>query len=318
MSNERIRPSSKRDRLLRSSEGKLLLPVLESLISKVNEVVAVVRGNNPHLANDAVNVVTSGVAVDLEGVVILSHEEATDYTAHIGSGTYHSAADSTNTLTATTVQNKLRTLINEIKTDYEAHRILTTGPVHGAADSTNAVTEASVAATVTKAEFVALGNDLKAQLNAHMGTVGSVHGAADATNLVTADDIDADTDWADIAAFVDALRAAYEAHRVLTTDSVHTNADSTNTVSTTALGTVQTHVDTLLTELKGDFNAHIALASSHPAIDKTMLITTADAATLATSVALANDFKTQYNDHISRAGEAAVLAAITSLDKDYT
>ena len=132
------------------------------------------------------------------------------------------------------------TLVNELKADYEAHRVLTAGPVHGAADTTNTVTSAD-ATDLASAQTLA--NEIKTDYEAHrILTAGSVHGAADSTNAVTAADA---TNLSTLITLVDDLRTQYEAHRVLTAGGVHTNADSTNTVSASAVGSnVQVHVFT--------------------------------------------------------------------------
>lgn len=120
----------------------------------------------------------------------------------------------------------LVTLANELRTDYEAHRVLTAGSVHGAADNTNAVA-ASAASDLPTA--ITLLNEIKADYNAHrILTAGSVHGAADSTNVVaTADATDAQT----AITLAIALKTAYNAHRALTAGSVHGAADSTNVTS---------------------------------------------------------------------------------------
>lgn len=46
--------------------------------------------------------------------------------------------------------NALTTLANDLKTQYEAHRVLTTSSVHGAADATNVVTAADVSSTAVE------------------------------------------------------------------------------------------------------------------------------------------------------------------------
>jgi hypothetical protein len=123
----------------------------------------------------------------------------------------------------------LNTLLNEEKTDYEAHRVLTAGSVHGGADSTNTITAANASDTATR---VALANDLRAKINAHrIFTSGGVHGAADSTNIITAP---VATDDASALILALDIKAKYNAHRVLTSGSVHGLADSTNVVSTAA------------------------------------------------------------------------------------
>lgn len=120
----------------------------------------------------------------------------------------------------------LNTLLNEIKTDYEAHRVLTAGSVHGAADSTNTITAANATDSPTR---VALANDLRAKYEAHrILTSGGVHGAADTVDVITAP---VATDDASALILALDLKAKYNAHRVLVAGSVHGLADSTNAVT---------------------------------------------------------------------------------------
>lgn len=297
--------SSVYDRMLRSNPAlKSLAPVIEALITAVNKLSSVIfTGNNPHKENDVANTVTTGDAGNLDEVADLEKALNTAYVAHIASGTYHIAADSTNTLTATTVYAKVKALVDNLRTKYEAHRVYTTGTTHAGADSTNV---AGVTVISTKATAITVLNDLKAVYNAHIINVSTCHGAADTTNTVILTDLGVSATWSEIQAMADSIRAKYEAHRVLTSGSVHGGADATNSATVAAVGSVQTSVDTYLTELKGDFNAHIILASSHAAKDESMQVTVANATTLATSIALANAIKSSFNDHITRADEAAL------------
>jgi len=74
-------------------------------------------------------------------------------------------------------------LVNEIRTDYAAHRVKTSASTHGAADTTNVVTHG---AAVDNPTALFLARQLKTMLNAHeVLTTGGVHGAADNTNTVT-------------------------------------------------------------------------------------------------------------------------------------
>lgn len=121
---------------------------------------------------------------------------------------------------------ELYTLANDLKDQYEAHRVLTTGTVHGAADATNVVTAADA---TTQATLYLLLNDLKAQYEAHrVLTTSSVHGAADATNVVSAADA---TTLATAITLANELKVDYEAHRILTAASVHGAADATDVVT---------------------------------------------------------------------------------------
>ena len=302
-----------RDRMLVSNPIlKDLITIMDALITAVNTLSSVVfTGEAPHKTDDTADVVSAANAGDLDAVVNLEWALDVAYAAHLGSTSYHIAADSTNTLTATTVYAKIKALADELKTKYNAHRVLTSGSVHGGADSTNVV---SAAAVSSKATAVTLLNELKTDFNAHIAmTSGSVHGAADATNPVTLDDLTSSSTWTEIAAMADSIRTKYEAHRVLTADSVHGAADSTNTMTASAVGTLQTSINTYLNEFKTDFNAHILFLTSHYTVDQSMKITAANASSLATSVTLINEAKASFNDHISRASEVAMT--VPTLDE---
>lgn len=296
---------SLRDRLTLSNPLlHALVPVLDALIAAVNNLSSVVFiGENPHKANDTADVVTSTTPGDLDQVANLEHEIDVNYVAHIASSTYHLAADSTNTLTATTVYAKVKALAEDLKAKYNLHHVMTASSVHAGSGDTNTVTAATI---TTKALAITMLNNIKAMMTAHLANVTSCHGAADTTSMaaVPTDLLSTDT-WSTIAAMADALRAAYVLH-VARGTSVHGAADTTHDPAVTAVGSVQTSVDTYLTELKGDFNAHIILLSSHASKDESMKVTAADATTLATSRTLASALKTSFNDHISRAGEAAL------------
>lgn len=108
------------------------------------------------------------------------------------------------------------------------------------------------------------------------------------------------------------LKAAYTLH--IADTGAHLAADATNTVAA-AVATDQGTVNTLLTELKADFNAHVALAASHynlggaggPAAVAT--IATADATDLASSVALADALLAAYNRHTLGAPTLTLVAS---------
>jgi hypothetical protein len=122
-------------------------------------------------------------------LVALVNDIRSQYTDHIGNvpGAYHTVADATNTVTlaAATDRTTAIALINEIRGDYEAHRVLVGGgPVHTIADATNTIV-APAATTDTMA--VTLANEIKAKFNLHRAQAG-VHALNDADNVVTVAD----------------------------------------------------------------------------------------------------------------------------------
>jgi hypothetical protein len=104
---------------------------------------------------------------------------------------------------------------------------------------------------------------------------------------------------------LDLIRAAYEAHRILVGSSEHGAVDATNTVTATAIGTLQTSINTYLNELKADYNAHLKLMTSHYVRDDTSEVDAAASSSLATSITLATAIKTGYSDHLTRADESS-------------
>ena len=208
--------------------------------------------------------------------------DATNETTTASVGTVTDSVDATNTvvlddLTSASTWSTIAAMVDSIKTKYEAHRVFTTLAVHGAADATNTISSSSV---------------------------GAVVDSVDTTNTVSTTDLTSSATWSEIQAMVDAIRTKYEAHRVYTTGVVHGAADTVDAISSGAVGSVQTSVNTFLTELKGDFNGHLALLSSHSIKDGGNEVTDADATTLITSYKLANALKEKHNNHIS-IGEAS-------------
>lgn len=145
----------------------------------------------------------------LEMACRLANEIKLDFNAHIASVVFHTAADGVNAMVAAAATNlaTLLTLINEARTNYEAHRILVGGgPVHGQADTINALS-AAVATDLDSA--VVLAKDIKAKFTSHQAYITGlpvVHLAADTVNvLVGADPVDEThphlpvTSWVDIA-----------------------------------------------------------------------------------------------------------------------
>ncbi len=304
-----------RDRIKRADPiVKALIPRIDDLIAGHNELVRIVLGGqNPHKVNDVTNVLTLGIAKStLDQVIDLEQELITQYGTHLASTTHHRGADSTNTVTELGVPKEIYALLDELKVDYEAHRVIVSSSIHAGTDAVNVITAANA---TTKALAFALANDLKVQFIANFANVSIHHGVAD-TNVPTFVTLDADSTWAEIATAADDLRATYEAHRILIVALVHGAPDSTNTVTAAAVGTVQTAVNAGLNELKGDFNAHIQEEGTfHFSADTSMLTSSANASSLATSITLVNEQRLDYIDHISRAAEVAAGPIVKILDE---
>jgi len=297
------------DRIRRAGPiGRLLAPVFEEMIEKVNSALETVRGTAPHITNDVTNVLTLGIAgAILDEIVDLEQEIIIQYEAHIASTSHHVGADSTNGVTEIGVPLEVYALLDELKVDYEAHRILTGGSVHAGTDAVNVITAANA---TTKALAVLLANDLSAIMQVNFANISTHHGLSDTAGiaaLLALGVLDGDSTWAEIAAVADGIRVNYEAHRVLTAGSVHGGVDSTNTVTAAAVGAVQTAVNTGLDELKADFNAHIVEPTGawHYVVDNSMKVIAAASTSLATSRTLVNALRVSFSDHITKADEPA-------------
>lgn len=128
-------------------------------------------------------------------------------------------------------------LLTEITTDLNAHMANATAHTNDD-DVTTAVATSTVD---TKATAIARANLLLAAYEAHRARLedaaeAAVHGIVDATNVVDMEPLPGTASWAQIDALGSAIKTAYEAHRVLTTGTVHANADSTNAVAADPVG----------------------------------------------------------------------------------
>ena len=81
----------------------------------------------------------------------------------------------------------------------------------------------------------------------------------------------------------------------------HKVDDTTNTIISNN-ATNQTTVNTLLNEIKNDYNVHRVSTTFHDIADSTNDVSSADASDLGTSMTLANEIKSNYNDHRSQSG----------------
>lgn len=128
----------------------------------------------------------------------------TDLINHI-----HIVDDTTNLVTATdaTDQTTLNTLLNEIKSDYNVHRILTT--FHDAADNANVITSANASDLNTS---MTLANEIKTDINAHRSQSG-IHPYDDEGNIITSDN---GTDLATTIILANEIKVDYNAHLTAT------------------------------------------------------------------------------------------------------
>lgn len=119
----------------------------------------------------------------------------------------HIANDTTNVVTsaAATDQTTLNTLLNEIKADYNAHRVDTT--FHTNADTTNAVTSADAS---NEATSVTLSNEIKADYNAHRSQA-TIHPYNEVRNVTTSAD---SIDLATAIVLANEIKGDYNLHRL--------------------------------------------------------------------------------------------------------
>jgi hypothetical protein len=172
---------------------------LDTIIDLANDVrtqyIAHLAAGTWHLLADSTNTILSPAATNWTSVVTLLNELRTKYTGHLAAGTWHGSGDATNVLTALAVTTGNPTtasialalaLVNDLRTQYEAHRIDTSGglgtEIHsGAGDATNVVTV--LAATFsslglavpvtygTQALLLVAGRNLKTQTNSLVSNV---------------------------------------------------------------------------------------------------------------------------------------------------
>jgi len=109
------------------------------------------------------NAIYSG-GIDYATAILLINDLRTKLIAHMGSATYHAAADTVNLVTvgAMTVTAGFNTLINEMITKYPTHIASTT--YHNVADSTNTLSASSVSSL---GQVLAAAQDLYTQMQGH-------------------------------------------------------------------------------------------------------------------------------------------------------
>ena len=123
-------------------------------------------------------------------------------------------------------------------------------------------------------------------------------------NRLTAELLADDLPWDEcIVAFPKATKTSDGSHTAIdgSTVAVHKIDDVVNPASS-ADATDQATLNTLLNEIKADYNAHRVSTAYHSAADTTNVVDAADASNEATSVTLANQIKAKYNAHRSQSG----------------
>jgi hypothetical protein len=134
---------------------------------------------------------------------------------------------------------------------------------------------------------------------------------ADASPVITTP---AATILSDTITLANACQGFYNTHIASACDAtlgtgIHMAADATD-VSMAAVASDQGTVNTLLNDIKTQFNAHLLLATTHPVTDTTNTIVAANATTLGTSVTLANACKTALNAHFAMAMNTPAVTVV--------
>jgi len=179
-------------------------------------------------------------------------------------------------------------LANEIRSDYNLHRVSTA--YHVAADGTNSVV---LPAAVTLADAQALLNDIKAKYNAHLSQ-GGVHQLSDTSNAVATGNA---TNLQSAVVLANDLKEFYNSHLVQI--GVHGFDDTVDTLTPALPPVVNTDCYPILNDIKAKLNAHFLLAGVHIINDVTDTITAPAAFSQLTGEALANDIKTKLNVHLA-------------------
>jgi hypothetical protein len=208
------------DRMIMSNPvQKDLAPILSQLIKAVNALIMTTfSGGNPHKVNDVTNTltVTSAGINDLDSIVEAGEDLRTEYEAHRVSTTHHLAADNTNSVADTSPIADIYGLSGELAVELNDH--IKNTSAHTDADGADVI--ATESDPTTKAGVITQLNAVRDLYEAHRvnvdnDTTDTVHGAADDTNAATVAALDSDATWAEIAALADDLRTQYEAHRAL-------------------------------------------------------------------------------------------------------
>jgi len=286
---------------------------LFTLLTNLREDIATAMAGTAlyHKGQDANNLEANANSSDLPTVLVLANSLKALANTHLASaltqGAHAAASAEAIVAVDATDQSTANTLLNEIKADYNTH--LTESGVHLNDDSTNTVTAADASDLATS---ITLSNEIKADYNAHVivamvsayvtdvytyhkGTDdGAIERTADATTLPT------------VLVLANSLKVLANLHLASTgTSGAHAAASAEAIAAADA--TDQSTVNTLLNEIKADYNTHLTESLVHLNDDPTNTVTSADASDLATSLTVANEIKADYNAHVANAMTAAYI-----------
>lgn len=274
-----------------------------------------------HVTDDLTNTVTAPDATDLPTLAVLAESVRKALEAHAGSGVFHLVSDLLNA----SVSGRVAGLgfgtvegLASVVADFPANpgdqiRFLE-GPNSGATRPVSTVIPGgflvappypvddasgssfarivSGSPSLSLATAVGLTNQLRSSLLSHLDATG-VHPTDDPGSYsIPGESYDLPT----AVALANALKAAVNAH--LTGETVHSQTDSVNVISATAVQDPLASSVAVLNLLRSAYLGHVSSPRVHVADDDQNVVLTAEATDLASAVALANSFKSEFNDHI--------------------
>lgn len=132
-----------------------------------------------------------------------------------------------------------------------------------------------------------------------VATTWQPHGLEDTTGVAALNvaDLAGGAILADVCTRANLLKAQYNAHIARVTE-IHKVADAANAVVAVDAND-QASLDTLLNELKADYNLHAVDTTYHTVVDADLVTAPDPAGVLADSITLANDILEQLQDHIA-------------------
>jgi len=248
--------------LIMPSEEEEAVTLLNALVVDYEAHRAKSTASTGHAAADGVNIVNPALVpcTNYATAAALSADLKTKYNAHRSQAGVHSHNDSGNEVTSTTPVTTiamLKTLVNEIRTDFNAHCIVIS----------------------QEEECVTLVNELYLDYETHRANADPVTGyhlVADAVNVVNPL-LNPATDIASAILLANDIRTCYLAHR--SQAGVHQNNDAGNNIASGAAATLADMI-TLLNQAKVALNGHLLVASN-----------------LEEAYVLLNEMKTDYEAH---------------------
>lgn len=168
--------------------------ILASLIALANEESTdyeahrLETGGDYHATNDTVNVLgTTATLTTFNDVAERLNLLKALINDHMANLTYHGSATSTISAAnaVSTDIDSMITLANAIRTAWGTH--ISSGAAHGGADGDDTANTISLGAVTYPAGLFTLAIELKADMNAHLGST-TYHQVADSTNTISASD----------------------------------------------------------------------------------------------------------------------------------